>query len=81
VQGNILVGEAVVEALEQSWTSASDLPLAERLVAALSAGDEAGWRPPRPAERRAAGGTPGGGYGGDDTEVDLRGRRPQRPSA
>ena len=72
VQGNILVGEAVVEALEQSWTSASNLPLAERLVAALQAGDEAG------GDRRGRQSAalmvvrPGGGYGGDDTEVDLR---------
>lgn len=72
VQGNILESEAVVEALEDSWTSASDQPLAERLIAALRAGDEAG------GDRRGRQSAallvvrPGAGYGGDDTEVDLR---------
>ncbi len=42
VQGNILVGEAVVEAMERSFLSSAGRPLAERLLAALAAGDAAG---------------------------------------
>jgi uncharacterized Ntn-hydrolase superfamily protein len=72
VQGNILVGEAVVEALEQAWTSTAGRPLAERLLAALQAGDAAGGdrRGRQSAALLVA--RPGAGYGGDDTEVDLR---------
>ncbi len=72
VQGNILVGEAVVEAMEQAWTSSSGQPLAERLLAALAAGDTAGGdrRGRQSAALLVA--RPGAGYGGDDTEYDLR---------
>jgi uncharacterized Ntn-hydrolase superfamily protein len=72
VQGNILVGEQVVAAMEQSWLSGPDVPLAKRLLAALAAGDEAG------GDRRGRQSAavlvvrPGAGYGGDDTELDLR---------
>jgi uncharacterized Ntn-hydrolase superfamily protein len=72
VQGNILVGEAVVEALEQAWTSSAGQPLADRLLAALRAGDAAGGdrRGRQSAALLVA--RPGAGYGGDDMEVDLR---------
>jgi uncharacterized Ntn-hydrolase superfamily protein len=72
VQGNILVGEQVVAAMEQSWLTSPDVPLASRLLAALAAGDEAG------GDRRGRQSAallvvrPGAGYGGDDTELDLR---------
>ncbi|HKG51453.1 MAG TPA: DUF1028 domain-containing protein [Actinomycetales bacterium] len=72
VQGNILVGERVVAAMEEAWTSGAGLPLAQRLLAALQAGDAAG------GDRRGRQSAalvvvrPGAGYGGDDTEVDLR---------
>jgi len=74
VQGNILVGVEVVEAMEQAWLAgaAAGLALPERLLATLAAGDEAG------GDRRGRQSAalvvvrPGGGYGGDDTEVDLR---------
>jgi uncharacterized Ntn-hydrolase superfamily protein len=72
VQGNILVGEPVVAALEEAWTSGAGLPLAQRLLGALRAGDAAG------GDRRGRQSAallvvrPGAGYGGDDTEVDLR---------
>ena len=74
VQGNILTGPEVVEAMEQAWLAggAAGLDLPERLLAALAAGDEAG------GDRRGRQSAalvvvrPGGGYGGDDTEVDLR---------
>ncbi len=42
VQGNILVSEAVIEDALAAYNSTSDLPLADRLVAALVAGSEAG---------------------------------------
>ena len=42
VQGNILTGEAVVVALERGFLESKGKPLAERLLAALQAGDAAG---------------------------------------
>ncbi len=42
VQGNILTGEAVVVALEKGFLESKGKPLAERLLAALIAGDAAG---------------------------------------
>ena len=42
VQGNILAGEAVVVALEKAFLETKGQPLAERLLAALVAGDAAG---------------------------------------
>lgn len=74
IQGNVLVGEQVVEAMEAAW-EASDpaAPLARRLLAALAAGDEAG------GDRRGRQSAAllvvrdGAGYAGrDDIAVDLR---------
>lgn len=42
VQGNILAGEAVVAGLEKGFLESKGKPLAERLLAALVAGDAAG---------------------------------------
>lgn len=42
VQGNILAGEAVVDAMERSFLATAGKPLAERLLLALAAGDAAG---------------------------------------
>jgi uncharacterized Ntn-hydrolase superfamily protein len=42
VQGNILTGEAVVAAMERAFLESAGKPLAERLYAALAAGDAAG---------------------------------------
>ncbi|MFI7532450.1 DUF1028 domain-containing protein [Streptosporangium sp. NPDC049376] len=42
IQGNILTGPEVVREMEAAWLAAAELPLAERLVAALAAGDAAG---------------------------------------
>lgn len=42
IQGNILTGPEVVEAMERTWLAGAELPFAERLVATLAAGDEAG---------------------------------------
>lgn len=74
VQGNILTGPEVVDAMEQTWLSSMPgTPLAHRLLAALVAGDEAG------GDRRGRQSaallvvTPGGGYGGgNDVLMDLR---------
>lgn len=74
IQGNILTGPEVVEAMRDAFThSDPDAPLARRLLAALTAGDAAG------GDRRGRQSaallvvTPGGGYGGgSDVLVDLR---------
>ncbi|MPZ63819.1 MAG: DUF1028 domain-containing protein [Propionibacteriales bacterium] len=74
VQGNILVGPEVVDAMVRAWNrSGRSEPLARRLLAALTAGDAAG------GDRRGRQSaallvvTPDGGYdGGSDVLVDLR---------
>lgn len=72
VQGNILVGPEVVEAMEAAWRSATG-DLASRLLVALAAGDDAG------GDRRGRQSAAllvvrkSSGYGGEsDVEVDLR---------
>lgn len=73
-QGNILTGPEVVAAMRRSWDSGDSLaPLAERLLGALRAGDEAG------GDRRGRESAAllvvkeGSGLGGfDDVQVDLR---------
>jgi uncharacterized Ntn-hydrolase superfamily protein len=74
IQGNILTGPEVVEAMKASWDSTFEEPdLARRLLAALQAGDQAG------GDRRGRQSAAllvvreGAGYGGgDDVAVDLR---------
>jgi uncharacterized Ntn-hydrolase superfamily protein len=74
IQGNILVGPEVVAAMEQAWLgSGPEESLARRLMAGLTAGDDAG------GDRRGRQSaallvvTPEGGYGGgSDVLVDLR---------
>jgi uncharacterized Ntn-hydrolase superfamily protein len=81
IQGNILTGADVVEAMESAWQlSDPAAPLARRLLAALIAGDEAG------GDRRGRQSaavlvvTAGGGYGGgSDVLVDLRVDDHQQP--
>jgi uncharacterized Ntn-hydrolase superfamily protein len=72
VQGNILTGPEVVEAMLATWHERSGERLAERLLAVLAAGDEAGGdrRGRQSAALLVA--APAGGYGGHDIEVDLR---------
>ena len=72
VQGNILTGGEVIEAMKQAWLAATG-PLGRRLLAALAAGDDAG------GDRRGRQSaallvvTEGGGYGGgSDVYADLR---------
>jgi uncharacterized Ntn-hydrolase superfamily protein len=71
-QGNILAGEGVVQAMAEAFASAKG-PLAERLIAALQAGQQAG------GDRRGQQSAsllvvkPEGGYGGlSDRLIDLR---------
>ncbi|GHH82252.1 hypothetical protein GCM10018793_41620 [Streptomyces sulfonofaciens] len=73
VQGNILTGPEVVEAMERAWLSSPEQPLDRRLAAALAAGDAAG------GDRRGRQSaalyvlSPGAGYGGgSDVACDLR---------
>jgi len=72
VQGNILTGPEVVDAMERTWLAATG-DLADRLLATLAAGDGAG------GDRRGRQSAAllvvraGSGYGGQgDVEVDLR---------
>ena len=74
IQGNILAGPEVVDAMETAWTGGDPGdPLVDRLLSALLAGDRAG------GDRRGRQSaavlvvSPGGGYGGgSDVMVDLR---------
>lgn len=74
IQGNILTGPEVVEAMKRAWDTGTEEPdLARRLLAALVAGDAAG------GDRRGRQSAAllvvrdGAGYGGhDDVAVDLR---------
>jgi uncharacterized Ntn-hydrolase superfamily protein len=74
IQGNILAGEFVVAAMQDAFeASDTDEPLARRLLAALSVGDDAG------GDRRGRQSAAllvvrdGAGYGGgDDIVADLR---------
>jgi len=74
IQGNILTGPEVVTAMERAWLVGDpSAPLGRRLLAALTAGDEAG------GDRRGRQSAalyvvqPGGGYGGgSDVYADLR---------
>ena len=71
VQGNLLVNEATLEAMAEAFEEATG-ELADRLVAALLAGQSAG------GDRRGQQSAAllvvreNGGYGGDDRYVDLR---------
>jgi uncharacterized Ntn-hydrolase superfamily protein len=74
IQGNILVGEEVVDAMEAAWkASAEDAPLAHRLLDALAAGDAAGGDSRGRQSAALLVVREGAGYGGlDDIAVDLR---------
>jgi uncharacterized Ntn-hydrolase superfamily protein len=73
IQGNILAGPQVVDAMLDAWTGGADVPLPERLIATLAAGEAAG------GDRRGRQSAAllvvakGMGYGGtSDVVVDLR---------
>lgn len=73
IQGNILAGPEVAEKMKAAWDASAEEPLQRRLLAALTAGDEAG------GDRRGRQSAAllvvreEAGYGGnDDIAVDLR---------
>jgi len=74
IQGNILTGEDVVDAMETAWkTSDPQAPLARRLLEALTAGDAAGGDSRGRQSAALLVVKEGAGYDGlDDIAVDLR---------
>jgi uncharacterized Ntn-hydrolase superfamily protein len=73
VQGNILTGEPVVAAMEKAFLTSAGQPLAERLYAALAAGDAAGGDSRGKQSAVLLVSRAGGGYGGkDDRAIDIR---------
>jgi uncharacterized Ntn-hydrolase superfamily protein len=73
IQGNILAGPEVVEAMERAWQGGEGLTLERRLLAALAAGDEAGGDSRGRQSAALLVVRDGAGYGGhDDVAVDLR---------
>jgi uncharacterized Ntn-hydrolase superfamily protein len=74
IQGNILTGSEVVEAMEAAWlASPEDAPLARRLLQALAAGDAAGGDSRGRQSAALLVVEEDAGYGGlDDIAVDLR---------
>lgn len=73
IQGNILTGPEVVEAMETTWLASADLPFERRLHAALAAGDAAGGDQRGRQSAALLVVRDGAGYGGnDDVAVDLR---------
>jgi uncharacterized Ntn-hydrolase superfamily protein len=72
VQGNILTGPEVVDAMLATWRAHAGERLAERLVATLVAGDAAGGDRRGRQSAAIVVASPGAGYGGHDVEVDLR---------
>ncbi len=74
IQGNILVGEQVVAAVESSWLGSDPAsPLPHRLLAALAAGDAEGGDKRGRQSAALLVVREGAGYGGgDDIAVDLR---------
>ena len=73
VQGNILTGEAVVVAMEKAFLESAGKPLAERMLAALRAGDAAGGDARGKQSAALIVARAGGGYGGfTDRAIDVR---------
>ncbi|GGR59280.1 putative Ntn-hydrolase superfamily protein [Nocardioides luteus] len=74
IQGNILTGPEVVDAMEAAWLASSpDQPLQHRLLAALAAGDEAGGDSRGRQSAALLVVREDAGYGGnDDIAADLR---------
>jgi uncharacterized Ntn-hydrolase superfamily protein len=72
IQGNILAGEAVVAAMERAFVAGKG-SLADRLYAALAAGDAAGGDSRGRQSAALLVVKEGAGYGGfDDREIDVR---------
>lgn len=74
IQGNILAGEEVVDAMEAAWLASDPgQALADRLLTALAAGDAAGGDARGRQSAALLVVREGAGYGGgDDIAVDLR---------
>jgi uncharacterized Ntn-hydrolase superfamily protein len=74
IQGNILAGPEVVEAMRSAWEDSDETaPLARRLLAALAAGDAAGGDKRGRQSAALLVVSEDAGYGGlDDVAVDLR---------
>jgi uncharacterized Ntn-hydrolase superfamily protein len=74
IQGNILTGPGVVEAMESAWlATGATQPLARRLYAALLAGDDAGGdKRGRQSAAMLVASLEGGYAGSSDILVDLR---------
>ncbi|MFZ5788836.1 MAG: DUF1028 domain-containing protein [Acidobacteriota bacterium] len=73
IQGNILVGESVVAAMERAFLDSTGRPLAERLFLALQAGDAAGGDARGRQSAALLVCRADAGYGGfTDRAVDLR---------
>jgi uncharacterized Ntn-hydrolase superfamily protein len=73
VQGNMLAGPEVLDAMVVAWRAAATRPLAERLVLALAAGQDAGGDPRGKQAAAVLVIGKGQGYGGlSDVAVDLR---------
>lgn len=73
IQGNILTGPGVVDAMHEAWQAAQGEPLARQLYAALVAGDAAGGdRRGRQSAALYVASQTGGYTPGDDLAYDLR---------
>jgi uncharacterized Ntn-hydrolase superfamily protein len=73
IQGNILVGPEVVDAMKAAWSAAPEADLGRRLLAALTAGDAAGGDKRGRQSAALLVVRDGAGYAGlDDVAVDLR---------
>ncbi len=74
IQGNILTGPDVVDAMQAAWLGSDEsAPLATRLLAALAAGDAAGGDSRGRQSAALLVVSASAGYGGfDDVAVDLR---------
>ncbi len=73
IQGNILTGAEVVRAMERAWLDGAELPLPERLMASVTAGDQAGGdRRGRQSAALLVVADAGGYTPGDDLAYDLR---------
>ncbi|MFL6080907.1 MAG: DUF1028 domain-containing protein [Ornithinibacter sp.] len=72
IQGNILTGPEVVEAMEAAWLGTAGQPFDARLVATLLAGDEAGGDSRGRQSAAILARAPGAGYDGCGVLADLR---------
>lgn len=83
IQGNILAGPEVVDAMKKTWDASDpDASLARRLLAALTAGDEAGGDKRGRQSAALLVVSDGAGYAAlDDVAVDLRVDDHQTPLA